>query len=396
MSSESDFFLKKTISRQITPLGCQRFIITATKPKYDKTGSPIMRQVRGKNKKPLFHKDGSPVMTPSMIGINLCRASKDAVQIPWTLQNILQDDNLLKMKSLNVKGFAIFITPQEQDSDKIFILIDDTSEAIIDIYGKPNNFLQTSPKSQQAIYTVPYIYHRDLYNKIFMYINLMYGDHRLLGLRHPFRLAGFSNRKPKYMDEQGCFPFIKTISTTREISQKLTDFIEECAAGTFPLLEEIQRLKALYRLEEDQLYAEDEDEHDIATDPTPAPNTPRSTLHPRPGMSADHRGKDFSTALRAAWQGMEGEALESHIAENSDHILDPCGYDMNFEAYIEKTAANAAATVAEAKANFTPRPVQKDTGHRHNGAKSFLAKKQAFILKRRAAAQQSAPSSPTP
>lgn len=384
MSADSDFFLKKTISRQITPLACEHFIITATKPKFDDNNNPIQKHVKSKNGNLLYHKNGDPVMSNVVIGMNLCRASKDAPVIPWTLKDVLQDDNLKKMKSLNVRDFAIFITPQEQNTNKIFILVDDTSEKVIEVFGKPNNFLQTSPKSQQAIYTVPYIHDRDLYNKVFMYINLMYGDHKLLGLRHPFRLAGFSNRKQKYMDSDGKFPFVKTISTTKEFSPQLIAFIDKCAAGNFPLAEEIQRLKTQYKLEDDQQYVEFEDEDITATSSTPDP-TPRPTPAPRPGGTGiDHRGEDFSTALRAAWAGLAGEDLENHISQNSQHIIDPCGYDMNFAAYIEKTAANALTAVSDAKANHTPNPPQQDTGHRHPGAKNFLAKKQQFIVQQRA------------
>ena len=381
MSADSDFFLKKTITRQITPMACEHFIITATKPKFDDNNNPIMKHVKSKNGNLLYHKNGDPVMSNVVIGMNLCRTSKDAPVIPWTLKDVLQDDNLKKMKSLNVRDFAIFITPQEQNTNKIFILVDDTSEKVIEVFGKPNNFLQTSPKSQQAIYTVPYIHDRDLYNKVFMYINLMYGDHKLLGLRHPFRLAGFSNRKAKYMDENGKFPFVKTISTCKEFSPQLIAFIDKCAAGDFPLIDEIQRLKTQYSLEDDQQYVEFEEENTSPTPSTPTAPTPA----PRPaGTGIDHRGEDFSTALRAAWQGIEGEDLEKHISENSQHIVDPCGYDMNFCAYIETTAANALSTVEKAKADHQPRPVQPDTGHRHPGAKNFLAKKQAFIMQQRA------------
>lgn len=280
MSTDSDFFLKKTITRQIKPLACEKFIITATKPKFDKDGTPIMKQINSKSGKPLFDMNGDPIMTQVMVAINLCRENKESEQTPWTLENLLLDHNLNKIKSLNVRDYAIYITPQEQGTDKIHILVDDTSDAIFEIFGKPNNFLQTSPKSQQAIYTVPYTHQRDLYNEVFKYMNIKYGDPNLSGLRHPFRLAGFSNRKQKYMDNDGKFPFVKTISTCKEMSPQLIDFIEKCACGDFPIIDEVKRLKDKYKAVDQ--YDEDGDDTPASVSKTPIPAPAPA---PRPGGS---------------------------------------------------------------------------------------------------------------
>ena len=337
--------LKITITRQLEALGVKSFIITVTKPKLDQNGQQIYAVLKDKEGNVRLDRQGQPIMKPVLITINLCRpGGKGTEQIPWTLDDLLDDTNLKKIKGFNAQGFAVYITPQEQGTDRIYLLVDDLQPSLLDAFGAPNALCQTSPASQQAVYSVPFDHDRRLYIDIFNYLNLAHGDQDISGLRHPFRLAGFSNQKPKYMDEAGKFPFVKLLSGKKATSPAILAFIEQCAAGQFPLLGEIARL----RKERD---AQNVDEYDDPEQEQAQP--PAQVVEPAPVRTVisaiDHRGGDFSETLKAAWSGLGGEDLEKFVSENSRHIVEPCGYDMNPQQYVQNTAVNAEAAVAAAR-----------------------------------------------
>ncbi|MHB8282893.1 MAG: DNA-primase RepB domain-containing protein, partial [bacterium] len=56
--------------------------------------------------------------------------------------------------------------------------------------------------------------------------NEKYGDPNISAQTHPFRLAGFTNRKQKYKDEKGNYPFVRIIQAIEVISEKVKDFVK--------------------------------------------------------------------------------------------------------------------------------------------------------------------------
>ena len=344
-----DDLLKTTITRQIQAIACERLIVTVTKPKLDANGEQIYMILKDKAGNPRLDRHGQPILKPVMITINLCRpGGKGTPQTPWTLDDLLDDDNLKKIKGFNARGFAVYITPQEQGTNQIYLLVDDFQPSLLDVFGAPNSLCQTSPASRQAVYVVPFDHDRRLYVDVFNYLNLAHGDPKISGLRHPFRLAGFSNQKEKYRNEDGKFPFVKLVSGRKAVSPAMLAFVEECASGLFPHLDEDARLR-----KERDAPDLDEDDDEEMQEPKAQAQPPAQAVElarPRTGISAvDHRGEDYSETLRAAWHGVEGEDLERFVAEISKHIPECCGYDTNPQEYIRKTAANAQAAVAVAR-----------------------------------------------
>lgn len=117
----------------------------------------------------------------------------------------------------------IFITPIEHQKpiDFLHMFVDDVKgekyDELIRVFGYPNLIIESSANNYQFIYNVPISEDeyenskqgRKKYINFFREVNFVFGDKKISGLRHPFRLAGFVNTKPKYYDENGKSFFCK-------------------------------------------------------------------------------------------------------------------------------------------------------------------------------------------
>ena len=174
---------------------------------------------------------------------------------------------------------------------------------------------------------------------IFSYMNLKYGDAELRGLRHPFRIAALSNRKPSY-EQDGKFPFVKLLSARKAICPKLPTLIDDAAAGKFPLTHEIATLKAKLAGEPEPVQ--------IPARESAGTYIPATTRLPA-GTGPDHRDEDMTLALDLVWSGLAGEALEKSFRERSQHLAAPSGYDRGPDRYVERTTTRAEAAVMAAR-----------------------------------------------
>jgi len=127
----------------------------------------------------------------------------------------------------NVENKQIYITPM--DDNAYYILIDDlkiTPDKLIEAGFKPCLIQDTSWNSKQAVLKIPKedIDRHDVID-FFNKINQKIGDEKMTGLRHPFRLAGFRNMKPKH-EKNGFFPFVKLTHAVNQFCKKTYDAIK--------------------------------------------------------------------------------------------------------------------------------------------------------------------------
>lgn len=123
-------------------------------------------------------------------------------------------DQIKTLNRFNAEGWNVFITPIEYEAGDSFIkkfpiVVDDVKDIakLKREFGDPNLILETSAQNYQAIYVLDNLIdytrsknsikkQRQLYNDLFLGLNRRYGDPRISGLRHGFRLAGYANQKP--------------------------------------------------------------------------------------------------------------------------------------------------------------------------------------------------------
>lgn len=115
------------------------------------------------------------------------------------------------------------------DDHAYYILLDDMGvkkDEFLATGYKPCLIQDTSWQSSQAIIKVPKadIDRRDVID-FFNSINREIGDKSITGLRHPFRLAGFRNMKPKH-EKDGKYPFVKLTYAVNQFCRKTYELIK--------------------------------------------------------------------------------------------------------------------------------------------------------------------------
>jgi len=134
------------------------------------------------------------------------------------------------VRMLNVKNYKesrnIFITPTSKTHD--FFFVDDmTTQSLKAVQEEGYTFstiVESSPSNfQGVIKTEKGGYTKAELNAFFRALNKRYGDEKITGQIHPFRLAGFQNMKEKHQQENGRRPFVtihKAVDITCDYAKK--------------------------------------------------------------------------------------------------------------------------------------------------------------------------------
>ena len=142
------------------------------------------------------------------IGQNLGKSKDGAPERHWTRDEVL--DKVGELSAANLAGGNVFITPI--DPDAYHVLIDDLDGRRLDEMRQegyqPAAVMESSPGSLQAVLKVDRRYPKAAVNEWFKDMNRARGDQAITGLVHPFRLAGFENRKAKHCGDDGKYPFV--------------------------------------------------------------------------------------------------------------------------------------------------------------------------------------------
>ena len=101
----------------------------------------------------------------------------------------------------NARGRDIYLTPIDQEHH--YIVVDDTTETslgdLLSAGYRPALVQESSAGNRQAVLKVPKERGRDeqkAANEVVVNLNRRFGDPAFSGVVHPFRMAGFSNKKP--------------------------------------------------------------------------------------------------------------------------------------------------------------------------------------------------------
>jgi len=133
----------------------------------------------------------------------------------------------------NARGGNIFVTPI--DTAVHHVLADDLSvDALAELRSRgyqPAVVMETSPGNHQAILKVPVdVAPKVATNEWFKDLNRDLGDQKITGMIHPFRLAGFENRKDKHRAADGRFPFVRLVEAVNRICARSAELAKVYAA----------------------------------------------------------------------------------------------------------------------------------------------------------------------
>jgi hypothetical protein len=142
------------------------------------------------------------------VGQNLGKSKEEAEEKTWTKSEIL--NMIPALTARNAAGANVFITPL--DPSARHVLVDDLSKTnVADLQARgyePATIIESSPGNYQAVLKVSSDLDARATNEWFKAVNRELGDPKITGLTHPFRLAGFQNRKEKHEQAGGRFPFV--------------------------------------------------------------------------------------------------------------------------------------------------------------------------------------------
>lgn len=130
------------------------------------------------------------------------------------------------LSARNADGYNIFVTPISKQ--RHYLLLDDVTDAgLIEMQAagfKPALIQRSSPKSIQIVAVIEKIAEVSVgaVNALFRRLNQRWGDSKISGLVHPFRLAGFCNTKPKHRLENGLQPFVELVQTQGGVDHHAT------------------------------------------------------------------------------------------------------------------------------------------------------------------------------
>lgn len=112
-------------------------------------------------------------------------------------------------KFRNHQGFNIYCRPNTID----YILVNDINRNTLKLVAQfqPCVLMETSPDNFQAFFHLAERPDTELAAKVICgeFALMFDGDYNAANAMQPGRLPGFTNRKPKYADQNGNYPFIK-------------------------------------------------------------------------------------------------------------------------------------------------------------------------------------------
>lgn len=126
------------------------------------------------------------------------RAEKGIQEKFWSISGVISQIDKLQIE--NMKGCDVYITPISDDLHHL--LIDDATPesltALVAAGYKPALVQRSSANNLQAILMVDKTAsagEQSIANSFFVDLNRRFGDRNITGVVHPFRLAGFANKK---------------------------------------------------------------------------------------------------------------------------------------------------------------------------------------------------------
>lgn len=158
---------------------------------------------------------------------------KDADERFFTPDEV--ENTIPQLRWRNASGYDIYITPI--DPAHHYLVVDDmtstTFQALRVAGYAPCLVQESSPGNLQAIIKTPRLEganEQKVANKLVQQLNIEFGDPKFSGVVHPFRMAGFANKKPGKKS-----PFTKIIEASHQICAKAGQILNEIRQATIDL-----------------------------------------------------------------------------------------------------------------------------------------------------------------
>lgn len=156
-----------------------------------------------------------------------------------------------QLRRHNAQGFDVYVTPIDRGHH--YIVIDDMKPGAAQLlagFGHAPCLVQSSSKdNEQAVLKVPRIERPDeqaLANKVVQQLNTAHGDPKFSGVVHPFRMAGFSNKKPGRESA-----FTRILAAGHKICTRAADILQQLRLAADDLVERARKKREQEQIEAD-------------------------------------------------------------------------------------------------------------------------------------------------
>lgn len=259
---DSEIVINRLVKQQMDALGCSEARLTLMFKEADESSQKdaLLETVTESDfEKMPSEQDAEPEKRKGKFGYLVGKRTQNGEKVEkfFNTKDIQNCVGMLRQR--NGEGLNVLMTPMDRHC--FYILVDDALDrrgnesespvkSWIDAGFKPCLALQTSWKSHQIIFRVPKepfrfkgtvgnddsCFDRSGLHQYFQSLNRDFGDHRISGLRHGIRLAGYRNVKPKHAREvEGKawgveYPFVKIEHSESTFCEKtLNDALKMCS-----------------------------------------------------------------------------------------------------------------------------------------------------------------------
>ena len=259
-------------------------------------------------------------------------AHGESVMIPrtWDVETITKSIPWLRLQ--NADGRNIYIRPQGEHN---LSLVDDLSaDAVRQMKASgfdPALVVETSPGNYQAWLKHPRVLSKELSTATARALAERFlGDLGAADWRHFGRLCGFTNRKPKYIQESGFFPFVRLIEAGGKPYSEGEHFLAGIEAKREEELQNRERLRST-----GTVYRRTTSLKDI------------DSFRANPRYAGDGTRVDLAFAIYAISHGVPVVQVEAAIRSRD---LSHKGNEKRLLEYVERTIRKATAAVTRCPA----------------------------------------------
>lgn len=275
-----------------------------------------------------------------------------------------------QVRRRNALGFDVYVTPI--DKAHHYIVIDDmkpgAARLLADLGHAACLVQSSSVGNEQAVLKVHRVDRPDeqaLANKVVEQLNMAHGDPKFSGVVHPFRMAGFSNKKPGRESA-----FTRILEAGHRICHRAADLLQQLRQAADGLAERARKKREQEQIEVDAARqaqrkpdrAEIEIDFDHGDDPERGFRRAAAGVRAwvrLGGLTEDASRVDFRAAVAMLGAGWSEVQVRAGMISGSDDLAarhtDP-------DDYVRRTVSKAGIEVVKSASAASAPPGPRDRG----------------------------------
>ena len=272
-----------------------------------------------------------------------------------------------QLRRRNAQGFDVYVTPIDQRHH--YIVIDDmkpdAGQLLADLGYAPCIVQSSSKGNEQAVLKVPRLDRPDeqaLANKVVQQMNMAHGDPKFSGVVHPFRMAGFSNKKPGRESA-----FTRILDASHRTCRRAADLLQQLRQAADGLVERVRKKREKEQIEVDaaRQAQRNQDRSEIEIDFDRGDDSERAFRRAAAGVRAwvrlrglteDASRVDYRAAMAMLAAGWTEAEVQAGMISGSENLA---GRHTNSDDYVRRTVSKASihlTTSQASEASDSPRP----------------------------------------